>query len=141
MIIKERIVERVKECYWVEDINCATTNIKILSEQFVIKLSKQVIDSALGMHGAGGYGAQCGLVEGALMAIGIIGRDFDLPDSEIVNICRSFAKNFEEEFGSLLCKDLRPQGFSDNDPPHLCEKLTGDAVYFNTIELKRLFKI
>jgi hypothetical protein len=59
--------ERVHTYYWRNDINCAITTLKILSERFGIELSAQVIDSALGMHGAGEYGAQCGLVEGVLM--------------------------------------------------------------------------
>jgi len=31
----------------------------------------QLLDAAVGMHGAGKYGAQCGLVEGSLMFIGL----------------------------------------------------------------------
>ncbi len=68
------IRQRVSKSYWEQDRNCATTALSVLSEIFGIELHSQTIDSALAMHGAGKYGAQCGLVEGALMFMGIWGR-------------------------------------------------------------------
>jgi hypothetical protein len=129
---KDLIQARVREYYWQDDINCATTNLKILSEIFSVELSDQVIDAALGMHGAGKYGAQCGLVEGTLMFLGIIGRMKGISDENIENSCNEFAGQFENRFRSLLCRVLRPEGFSDDNPPHLCEKLTCEAIGFNS---------
>lgn len=125
------IDERVKEYYWKYDFNCATTNLKILSEIFSITLSDQIISAAIGMHGAGKYGAQCGLVEGTLMFLGIIGKDYCLKEETIVDQCREYAKQFENKFQSLSCSTLRPEGFKKGNPPHLCEKLTCSAIEFN----------
>ncbi len=125
------IQEKVKEYYWNDDINCATTNLKILSEKYDIELSYQIIDSAIGMHGAGQYGAQCGLVEGTLMFIGIMGRKLAIPDNDIINACNEFAQQFENKYKSLSCDVLRPKGFSVDNPPHLCEDFTCQAVQFN----------
>ena len=125
------VQKKVKSYYWDQDINCATTTLLILSEKFGVKLLHQVVDAALGMHGAGESGAQCGLVEGTLMFSGIIGRIMGIPDHVIVNICREFAVNFEKQFSSLLCSVLRPEGFSEKNPPHLCESLTIEAICFN----------
>ena len=36
----------------------------------------------------------------------------------------------EKAFGSLRCLELRPTGFSENDPPHMCENLTCDGIEF-----------
>ena len=83
------------------------------------------------MHGAGKYGAQCGLVEGTLMFIGILGRTLNISDDDIVNSCNDFANQFENRFNSLLCNILRPEGFNPDNPSHLCEKLTCEAVCFN----------
>lgn len=80
------------------------------------------------MHGAGKYGAQCGLVEGSLLFIGIYGRSLNLDDGAIVKLCSFFAESFENNFTSLLCSKLRPGGFNDNDPEHLCEELTTNAL-------------
>jgi len=131
MKIDAFVKKRVSEYYWKDDLNCATTTLKILSESFKIALHKQTIDASFGMHGAGGYGAQCGLVEGALMFLGVFGRDVNIADNEIIASCRAFARQFEDNFGSLQCSLLRPEGFDTNNPPHLCESLTCKAVEFS----------
>ncbi|SNS52293.1 C_GCAxxG_C_C family probable redox protein [Anaerovirgula multivorans] len=130
MKFKEIIDERVHDYYWKEDLNCATTMLKTLAEIFEIKLESQIIDSAIGMHGAGKFGAQCGLVEGSLMFLGIFGRGKGVSQEIIISICYDFADNFQEEFRSLVCRELRPEGFKDDNPPHLCEDLTKRAVKF-----------
>jgi C_GCAxxG_C_C family probable redox protein len=122
---------RIHEYYWQDDVNCATATLKILSEKFHIPLHRHVLDAALGMHGAGEYGAQCGLVEGGLMFLGIFGRDQGIPDEDIVAACKDFALQFEKRFGSLLCAVLRPQGFRPENPPHLCENLSWEALAFD----------
>jgi len=129
--IRDIVHHRVHEYYHVQDWNCAVTTLRILAEVFDVDLSPQVLDAALGMYGAGGYRAQCGLVEGALMAIGIIGKTRDLADDTIVSACYEFAEQFEGRFGSLTCRELRPEGFSTDNPPHLCEPLTCEAVLFD----------
>lgn len=122
---------RIKRYYWENDLNCATATLRILSEKFSIPLHQQVLDAALGMHGAGRYGAQCGLVEGALLFLGILGRMNNLDDEDTEKCCRNFARQFENSFNSLLCRELRPEGFSRDDPPHLCEQLSTRAILFS----------
>ena len=130
MDTQEYVQRRVAECYWQDDINCATTSLRILSDVFQLRSADQLSDAAVGMHGAGKYGAQCGLVEGSLMFIGVLGRRSGIPDSSIVSACNDFARQFENRFGSMLCSVFRPAGFNPSNPPHLCEKLTCEAVSF-----------
>ena len=59
MRYQEYINERVHSLYWNDDLNCATTTLITLSEIFQINLGSQIINAAIGMHGAGKYGAQC----------------------------------------------------------------------------------
>ena len=130
--IREHVEKQVRSFYWEQDLNCATSNLELLSERFGVELNPQVIDAALGMHGAGRYGAQCGLVEGGLLFIGVIGRAKGIPDDDVVQACQDFARAFEGRFGSLLCRELRPEGF----PPelagkHICEDLTVEAILFS----------
>jgi C_GCAxxG_C_C family probable redox protein len=120
----------VHSYYWNDDLNCAVTTIKTLAEIFNIEIQLQVLDAAIGMHGAGKFGAQCGLVEGSLMFIGILGRQKGIEQEKIVAVCYEFAEGFEKRFKSLRCRDLRPQGFNVNDPPHLCEGKTKIAITF-----------
>ena len=128
--MKEYITTRVHELYWKEDINCARTSLICLSELFEIAIEPQTIRAAIGLHGAGGYRAQCGLVEGTLMFIGIYFHKLGKTEAEIVSICYNFASAFDKTFGSLRCYELRPTGFSENDPPHMCENLTCRAIEF-----------
>ena len=125
------INEEVHKLYWKDNLNCATTTLKVLGKIFIFKQDSQVINSAIGLNGAGRYGAQCGLVEGVLMSIGIIGRANSLSNEFILDLCYNFAQKFEKEFGSLLCRKLRPQGFSKNNPPNLCEEITKKALLFS----------
>ena len=124
------INEKVHELYWEKDINCAGTMLMCLGELFHVVYEPQVLNSAVGMHGAGGYRAQCGLVEGALMFIGIYFAMLKVPNQHIVSECFRFAEEFDREFGSLQCFHLRPTGFGPDDPPHMCEQLTCRAIAF-----------
>ncbi len=128
--MKERIKNRVHELYWNDDINCARTVIICLGELFETAIEPQTIWSAVGLHGAGGYRAQCGIVEGTLMFIGIYLHKLGKTENEIISACYNFASAFEKAFGSLRCLELRPTGFSENDPPHMCENLTCDGIEF-----------
>ena len=47
-----------------------------------------------------------------------------------------FASEFERNFSSLRCRELRPGGFSPDDPPHLCECLSVKAIQFSYEFLK-----
>ncbi len=127
----EFIKERISKYYWEDDVNCATTQLKILAEVFEIELNEQIVNAATGMHGAGAYGAQCGLVEGTLMFLGIFGKANNMPENIVVQSCKEFAAHFEGEFKSLLCSTLRPEGFHADNPPHLCEPLTRKGVQFS----------
>ena len=129
-LMKEYLTKRVHELYWKEDINCARTALICLSELFKIAIEPQTIWSAAGLHGAGGYWAQCGLVEGTLMFMGIYLHTIGKTEDEIVSACYNFASAFDREFGSLRCFELRPTGFSESDPPHMCENLTCNGVGF-----------
>ena len=99
-----------------------------LGERFDVSIAPQTFHAAIGLHGAGRFRAQCGLVEGALIFIGILGTERGLSEKEIETLCRRFAETFTETFGSLLCRDLRPGGFRPSDPPHACESITVKAA-------------
>jgi len=132
------IKERIHELYWKHDINCARTMLICLCESVNINIEKQTLNSAIGLHGAGGFRAQCGLVEGALMFIGIYFSDKGKAEDNIVSICYQYADEFTQRFGSLKCYDLRPNGFSENDPPHACEEITGATIEFAKEFIKKI---
>lgn len=124
------IKNRVHELYWGSDTNCARTTLICLSELFDTKIETQTYQSAVGLHGAGKFRAQCGLVEGVLMFIGLYFSEKGMPEDKIIALCYRYAELFTNKFGSLTCYDLRPNGFNADDPPHLCEGLTVNAIEF-----------
>ncbi len=133
--ITKFVGEKVSQFYWIHDRNCATTALCLLSEIFNIELFDQTVDAALAMHGAGKYGAQCGLVEGTIMFMGIFGRQSRIQDHITIDACAEFAGNFESRFGSLLCKGLRTEGFTPDNPPHICEQITCEAIEFAVLHI------
>lgn len=54
------------------------------------------------------------------------------------DLCFVYAEEFTERFGSLRCLELRPSGFSADDPPHMCERLTCDAIAFTYEFINRI---
>lgn len=128
--VQNLIDARVHEYYWKQDLNCAVTTLKILSELFCITIHPQVMDAAFGLN-AGRAATQCGLIEGSLMFIGVYGSREQIESSKIQELCQNFSKEFQQKFNSLLCNELRPQGFCPENPPHLCEKLTKLAILFS----------
>jgi C_GCAxxG_C_C family probable redox protein len=135
------IDEEVHRHYWEHDDTCAFTTLSIVSALFAVPLESQVMDAALGMWGAGGYRAQCGLVEGALMSIGILGSRRGLKRDRISALCNDFAQKFEKQFGSLICSELRPEGFAPDNPPHICEDLSRRAIHFTTRFIADMFQL
>lgn len=126
------ILEKRVEKYFVEgDYNCAVTTLLILSEEFSIPLQEQIIDAATGLNGAGRFQAQCGLVEGTLMFLGILGKKQNFIKDEIVQVCYDYATGFTGEFGSLRCSELRPEGFKPENPPHICRDLAYNSVQYS----------
>lgn len=109
------IKERIHELYWNKDINCAGTMLTCMGDLFQVEIKEQVFHAAVGMHGAGGFRAQCGLVEGGLMFIGIYFNALGKSADAAVVCCYRYAEAFKERFGSLGCSDLRPGGFQLDD--------------------------
>ena len=124
----EFVKRRVNEYYWKDNINCAETSLRILSGIFDLPLNDQVINSVLALPGAGQCGALCGIVSGTIMFMGIFGRKYGIDDKSIKDLCKKFTNTFETTFRSLQCRVLRPEGFHPDNPPHICESLTCNAV-------------
>ena len=130
--------KRIHEYYWDHDLNCAETSLKTLSEIFQVQLEPQLLESASLMNGAGQYQAQCGLVNGPLMFLGVMLKTRGWKADDINKAGYLFAQEFSSEFGSLMCKDLRPGGFKEDDPPHLCEDLSNKTIIFTINFIKNL---
>lgn len=127
---EQKIRDSVAYYFREKQYNCTKTMLCTLSDQLGVTLGQQVQNAALGMHGAGGFRAQCGLVEGALMFIGLYFTHIGKSEVQVIELCYRFAEAFTGYFGSLLCYDLRPQGFHPGDEPYQCQDLAGRAIIF-----------
>ena len=141
MTLEGYVAQRVHTLFWDANDNCAVTTLRIGAELFRLPLEPQVLEAALGLWGAGGYRAQCGLVEGGLMLFGLLGSRAGHDRAEIGRFCRSYAEGFDREFGGLSCRELRPEGFRKDDPPHRCEDLARRTVLFTCRELARVMNL
>ena len=126
---EQYIREKVHYFYHEAGVNCATGTLTLLSDIFRVPLQEQVYDSAIAMHGAGKYGAQCGILDGAMMFITIYGKQRGLTKTVMVGLVHDWAALFEQEMGSIVCKGLRPFPLTPEDAPkHLCEPITVKGV-------------
>jgi hypothetical protein len=126
---EDYVAEKVHYFYHEAGINCAVGTLILLSDLFGVELQEQVYDSAIAMHGAGKYGAQCGILEGGIMFASIYAKQNGLEKKEIVPIIYKWSSLFEKEMGSLVCRELRPYPFTPEDAPkHLCEPITVKGV-------------
>ena len=131
--------ELIHHLYHDKDFNCAITTLLCLGKEFGMEINQQVLDSAICLNGGGRFRAQCGLVEGALMFIGIYATQRGMKKKDMMKIAYGFCDGFSTRFNSLLCRDLRPGGFQKTDPKHMCEPLTQDTVAFTVDYLKQYF--
>lgn len=126
---RELVVERVHTYYWENDFSCAEVSQRILNELFKANLPTQLLWATFALN-AGRCGLQCGLVEGPLLFMGIYAAKKHIDQGEIRKLCRRYCAEFTAEFGSMLCSELRSEGFKRTNPPHLCEARTVEAVVF-----------
>lgn len=127
---EKQISELVKHYYHDLDINCAKTTLGVLGGLFDCPLEQQLFLAASGMNGGGRSRAQCGLVEGAIMFMGVYFGQKGVSDDDVCVMIKRFIKEFKAEFGSISCAELRPGGFKKDDPPHMCEGLTVRSLVF-----------
>jgi len=109
---REAILDEVEKKageFEIESGCCAQGCLRALQEQFSIG-DKLTYKAATAMPGIALRGETCGGVVGGLMAIGLVWGREDPKDMDsyfrAVAKGRQFAKTFEEELGSVMCKDI-----------------------------------
>lgn len=124
------IKERVHQLYWNDDANCAITTVTVLSEYFGLPVNKQIKDGLMAMPGLGKNGLTCGIVIASLMFHGILVNEKNINMDIAKGQANQLVVEFKDRFGSEICSVLRPEGFISNNPPHLCEQLTVEAIEY-----------
>ena len=106
----------VKQYFYKGGLNCAETTLKCLIEDGVIDIPEESVRMMSGFGGGMQRGSICGAVTGAVTAIGVArGRTEPGEDRKpSAAAVREFLKRFEEEFGTLYCKELQKTYVKDH---------------------------
>jgi hypothetical protein len=125
MTLEQLVAARVENMYHDLDLSCVHTTLHILEEVFDTPIAPETYDSCAGMLGGGGlYGGQCGLIQGGIIFISLLCARRGLDKDTLTQHCYDYSARSVKELGSLLCREIRPEGFSDDNPPNLCEPRT-----------------
>ncbi len=124
---EKKVRSLVHHYYNVCDINSAKTTLYCLGELLGVSIKTQAIQAASGLYnmsrGKDGYG----LLNGAVMFMGILFSKKNMAEREISNICTRFADKFQEKFGSVINRDLG----SSKEALRLKEEMTVNAILFD----------
>ena len=122
------IADKIKIYYEIEEHNCAVSVLKVLAERYDFPIHQQVMDSALAQNGLGQSGAQCGLITGAAMFLGVVAVEQGWTKDTLHEHTQRLTTEFKNAFHALDCRSIRPEGFVADNPPHLCEPRTVEAL-------------
>ncbi len=129
-VILEQMRDHVQDSLFAREEDAAVTVLRGLGELFDTALPTQLLQAAEAVSGAGCSGAQCGIVEGALLFLGLHYAGKGRSRAEIRRLSGAFAAAYAEKWGSLRCADLRPGGVHEDDPPTLCAGLVMEGILF-----------
>ena len=111
--MSERIILDKRVPYFGDDaMACSESSLRLLIERSVVNLPMDVVKMMTGLHGningSGNRYANCGAVNGAIVAIGaVFGRTEPDGDSKTVyRLVEQFLQEFETKFGSIKCISL-----------------------------------
>jgi len=100
--------------YMVAYSNCAQGTLRALQEQFDLG-NPEVLRAATAMPGVALRGETCGAVIGPVMALGLAFGRVEAEDYEAfvrtLRAAHHFSRQFEEEFGSCMCRDIHERLF------------------------------
>jgi hypothetical protein len=139
--ILDFVNNRIEEEYHDLETPCSSTTIKILAELFQVEIDDQVYISADALSGQHQYNPVCGLLNGSLMFMNLLGKNLYYEFEEIRDLCYNFSLEFRKHFGSENCSVLRPEGFKEDNPPHICEPLTNRSILFTIEFIAKAFKM
>lgn len=106
--------------YYDQNYNCAETMIRAANEYYDLKLHDRDM-IMLGGYGAGMQtGNTCGAVLAAVSVLSMKYVEKKAHEStDIKPVTTALVSKFNKQYGSILCKDIKPQSF---DPKFRCRK-------------------
>ena len=114
------------------DYHCGEVVVRTILHELRIKASASVLSISASMNGGGRAGAQCGILEAGLFVLSLLyGRHSEKQSREpLQSLAFQLTKKFETEYKSLLCRDIRPEGFYSTQPRGLCTERIIYGIFF-----------
>lgn len=103
------LLDVVKKYYGEEyDLNCAETMLYAANEEYGLNLSKETFKTMAAFGGGMGVESTCGVITGAISALGILFTKERAHESDYVKtLTQEFIENFNKECNSLSCDKLK----------------------------------
>ncbi|MCR5356597.1 MAG: C-GCAxxG-C-C family protein [Lachnospiraceae bacterium] len=106
--------------YFEQNYNCAETLIRAANEYYDLKLHDRDMIMLGGYGGGLQTGNTCGAVLAAVSVLSMKYIEQKAHDSkDIKPVTTALIREFDKKYGSVLCKDIKPQSF---DPLNRCKK-------------------
>jgi C_GCAxxG_C_C family probable redox protein len=114
------------------DYHCGEVVVRTILNELEIKAPASVLRISASMNGGGRAGAQCGILEAGLFVLSLLyGRHSEKQSREpLQSLAFQLTKKFETEYKNLLCRDIRPEGFSTTQPRGLCTERIICGIFF-----------
>ncbi|MFA5828869.1 MAG: C-GCAxxG-C-C family protein [Candidatus Gracilibacteria bacterium] len=121
-----------------QDYNCGEVVVRTVANNLKIKLPIVAKKISSAMNGGGRAGAQCGILEAGLLILSLLcGRaDSKQPRDPLQILAYKLTKKFENEYGNLLCRNIRPEGFKPDQINNICE----ERIIYGIIFLLNFFE-
>lgn len=114
----------LKDCfekyYYDQNYNCAETMIRAANEYYDLKLHDRDMIMLGGYGGGIQTGNTCGAILAAASVLSMKYVEQKAHESkDIKPVTTALIREFNKKYGSVLCKDIKPQSF---DPQYRCKR-------------------
>ncbi|MFA6521623.1 MAG: C-GCAxxG-C-C family protein [Candidatus Gracilibacteria bacterium] len=130
----------------IKGYNCGEAVVRVLSRELDLEVSNDVLKISAFTNGGGQAGGQCGILNGGLIILSLMcGRySNDTSREPLQSLARKLTREFEDKFKSLLCREIRSEGFNASQLESICNKRIVEGVGFlldffkrNSLEIKK----
>lgn len=110
----EKVVDYLEKYYKDTNYNCAEAIFSAAMEAWDIDMPREMVKAMAGFGGGMGSGSTCGAITGGVAALSckLVEGDGGHTSPSLMQKVRSYIKRTKEAYGTIDCKDLRPQFFS-----------------------------
>lgn len=112
-----KVVDYLEKYYKNTNYNCAEAIFSAAMEAWEIDMPKETVKAMAGFGGGMGSASVCGAITGGIAALSckFVEGDGGHTSPLLMHKVRRYQKLAKEAYGSVDCKDLRPQFFSKEE--------------------------